>query len=111
MRVLILTPWDNAWIPLYKQVFEEKGHQVRVDPDGSKWQKADVFLHMWAGQTVPRTGAVNIMFMRRYEFFEFDWRNYDWSMIDRLVFCNSFFKDEFDSYFEDCPDGLRQKLS
>lgn len=97
LRVLLLTPWENAWIPLYTKVFEERGHQVRVDQEGSRWRKADVFLHMWAGQTSPRPGAVNLMFLRRYEFFDFDWRKYDWTSVDKLIFCNPALKDIFDN--------------
>ena len=96
LRVLLLTPWENAWIPLYTKVFEERGHQVRVDRDATRWRKADVFLHMWAGQTCPRPGAVNLMFLRRYEFFDFDWEKYDWTSVDKLIFCNSVLKKNFD---------------
>jgi len=99
MRILIVTPWKNAWIPLYTKAFEERGHQVAVDKDAERWSRADVYLHMWAGMSLPRTGAVNLMFMRRFEFFDFDWRGYDWSRVDRLIFCNSFFKSQVDAFF------------
>ena len=100
LRILLLTPWENAWIPLYTKVFAERGHQVRVDHDGSRWRKADVFLHMWAGQTEPRPGAVNLMFLRRYEFFDFAWQKYDWSRVDKLIFCNPALKAQFDRLVE-----------
>jgi glycosyltransferase involved in cell wall biosynthesis len=100
MKVLILTPWKNTWIPYYKKVFEERGHSVRVAHDSKQLIRADVYLHMWACMSYPIPNAVNIMFMRRFEFFEYNWKEYPWDKIDSLVFCNTFFKREFDSYFK-----------
>lgn len=102
--VTILTPWENAWVPLYRKVFEEAGYQVYKS--NTCWGKSDVFLHMWAGKTSPRHGAINIAFLRRYEFFEFDWVRYDWSQFDAIVFCNSFFKKHFDTYIKTVPSYL-----
>jgi len=98
LSVAILTPWNNAWIPLYRRVFEEQGHQVKVmDGRNEMPDHYDVYLHMWAGQTEPVPGAVNLMFLRRFEFFSFNWVGYDWSKIDRLIFCNQHFKNIFES--------------
>lgn len=109
MKVLLITPWNNSWIPLYSKVFEERGHALLVDK--APRLKADCYLHMWAGMTEPVEGAANLMFMRRYEFFDFDWKRYDWSKIDRLIFCNSFFKNQVDAFFASsngptCPTEL-----
>jgi len=106
MRILILTPWKNAWIQHYSKVFEERGHQVKVDHDGKQWQKADVYLHMWTGMSEPKAGAINIMFLRRFEFFEKSWRTFPWERVDRLVFCNSFFQSEFNAVLPDVKTEL-----
>lgn len=105
LRILLITSWDNAWIPHFRLAFEKRGHQVVVikKEDVAHWQLADVVLHMWACVTNPVRGAVNIMFMRRYEFFDYNWHEYDWSKIDKLIFCNDFFKSEFDKQFNKPP--------
>lgn len=84
-KILLLSPWENAWVPLYTQVFKEKGYDVYRDTE-----KPDVVLHMWAYGTDPAEypGAVNIVFMRRFELWEDHWRNLDPAKIDAMVFCN-----------------------
>ena len=97
MKVLMLTPWDNAWIPLYRKVFEERGHEMVVAKNPKEMVEADCVLHMWACLTAPVKGAKNIVFMRRFEFFDTDWEKYPWQYVDQVIFCNDFLRHEFDN--------------
>ncbi len=89
MRVVIYSPWENAWIPLYKAAFEARGHSFErgraKDIEG-----ADIYLHGWADALHPIVpGAVNIVFLRRYELYERDWPKLDWKNVNHLVCCNA----------------------
>jgi SAM-dependent methyltransferase len=84
----IRTPWDNAWIPIYKQIIEEAGHTFQLNQGKGKMLRPDIIFHMWADNVRPLEGAVNYVFMRRYELYSTQWLDYDWAKIDKLIFCN-----------------------
>lgn len=86
MKVVLVTPWDNAWVPLFQHVVERRGHQFELS---TAPRKADVVIHGWAsGSSQPVKGARNIMFLRRYELFDNGLGRVDWSGIDHLVCVN-----------------------
>lgn len=109
MKIAMVAPdWGNSWIPLYTSILEKEGHEVRVvRPDKQSDFDADLGLHMWAAPSVnwyPR----NIMFMRRYEFFTNEWKKFDWSKIETLIFCNEWIKANVEEFFQ--GNGLRTEL-
>ena len=101
---IIAPPWGNSWLDIYPRLFAEAGYSIStISPDEKRIIPPDVGLHMWATNNhliehIPH----NIMFMRRYEFFDTkQWENIDWSRIDHLIFCNTFFKQEMEAYFKE----------
>lgn len=100
MNVLLMTPWQNAWIPHFKRAFEGAGHNFRC----SKWYETDyipdVVIHGWTGDTQPFPDAKNIMFLRRYELFSGGLSKVDWSQIDHLICVNEWIADRARAVFE-----------
>lgn len=89
MKISLMTPWDNAWVPLFKAEIESRGHEYRLNQNGS-----DVYIHGWAsGDTQPIEGARNIYFLRRYELFAGGLHRIDWSKVDALICVNSWIAD------------------
>lgn len=92
MKIALITPWENAWIPLYRAAFERRGHEfivcTRAAPSDS-----DVVLHGWAAGTPPVKGARNIVFLRRYELFDGGLERIDWAHIDDMICVNSWIMD------------------
>jgi glycosyltransferase involved in cell wall biosynthesis len=87
MKVILVTPWENAWVPYFKAAFEARGHEFECRPDAVS---ADVVLHGWAsGDSQPVDGAKNVMFMRRYELFEGGINRVRWPGVDHLICVNS----------------------
>lgn len=96
MRVALVTPWDNAWVPYFRKSIEARGHEFKLyKPDRLLGlEKADVILHGWAsGESQPLRGARNIMFLRRYELFDGGLARVDWTGIDALVCVNTWIRD------------------
>jgi len=100
----IVTLWDNVWVPLYTKALKKRGFGVHVGPLGTLPSPPDVVFHMWADRQIDPavfpSHVVNLLFMRRYEFYYCDWKGYDWSRIDRMFFCNTFIKAQVDEYFK-----------
>lgn len=113
MKVALLTPWENAWIPYFKQSVEARGHEFAVLKRAmpAEWNgdelahtslpkpsDFDVYLHGWAsGDTQPVQGAKNIMFMRRYELFDGGLERVKWGGVSDLICVNSWIKDVAES--------------
>lgn len=112
MKVLILTPWKNAWLPLYRRVFEERGHEVKAGawPKDGKPEKIvrameefahhGVILHMWAapwpgpGRTSYRCNpAAEVVFLRRFELFS-KLEDIRWYQAKRLFVCNTWIAEQ-----------------
>lgn len=90
MRVLLLTPWDNAWVPLFRREVENRGGEFALAKNWNGVSKHDIVIHGWAsGATHPVPGATNIMFMRRYELFAGGMGMVDWKKIDHLICVNT----------------------
>ena len=93
MKVALITPWENAWVPLYKEAIERRGHEFTrlKKPEPGNF---DVVLHGWANHDMPMfTGNRNIMFLRRYELFEPTLSRIDWSRINALICVNSWIRN------------------
>lgn len=99
MRVALITPWANAWIPYFKASFESRGHEfVRAQP--GLMGEADLYLHGWAsGMSQPIKGAKNVMFMRRFELFEGGLDKINWSHIDHLICVNTWIAERVREVF------------
>ena len=94
MKVVLYSPWDNAWVPLYRQEFEKRGHEFVFSKNGTI-HGADVYLHGWADTShAMEPGAKNIMFMRRYELYEMPWaQRTDWKNLSHIVCVNEMVAD------------------
>lgn len=92
MKVSLITPWKNAWIPLYKDAFERRGHEFGVFKDKAP-KDSDIVLHGWAIGTPPVERAKNIVFLRRYELFDGGLSRVNWSRTDELICVNSWIKE------------------
>lgn len=88
MRVALVTPWDNAWVPMYREAFERRGHEFSLlkSPEAGNF---DVVLHGWMHDGPMHTGSRNIMFLRRYELFQGILERVHWNAVDHLVCVNS----------------------
>lgn len=89
MKVALITPWDNAWVPYYEQAFRARGHEFQCWGKADAFTEADIVLHGWTGQGQPVPGARNIMFLRRYELFDGGIARVDWKKVDALVCVNT----------------------
>lgn len=92
MKVSLITPWRNAWVPLYAKAFKERGHRFGVFPSEAP-QDSDIVLHGWAIGTKPVLGAKNIVFLRRYELFDGGLSKIDWGRTDALICVNDWIKE------------------
>jgi glycosyltransferase involved in cell wall biosynthesis len=92
MKVSLVSPWKNAWVPYYKQAFEKKGFDFAHVPDTSTVENSDVVLHGWS-TTQAVKGARNVMFLRRYELFSGDFGKINFKNIDALICVNSWLRD------------------
>lgn len=100
MKIALFSPWDNAWVPYYKQAFEARGHEFSFMKHPMPGDY-DVVLHGWAtGETPLYHGAKNIMFMRRYELFEGGLQKVNWNGVKDLICVNSWIKDIVDGSFQ-----------
>lgn len=92
MRVALVTPWKNAWVPYFKSAFEARGCEFSLGrPDEAVWREPspDVVLHGWTQkESAPVNGAKNLMFLRRYELFDGGLDEVDWSRISGLICVN-----------------------
>lgn len=94
MRVALITPWDNAWVPYFKQSIETRGHEFAVVSSVEKLgEKPDVVIHGWTGQGPVIVGARNVMFLRRYELFGGGISKVRWDHIDALICVNSWIQE------------------
>lgn len=93
MRVLLLTPWQNAWVPYFRSEFESRGATFDLAKKWDMISQPDIVLHGWAGQTQPVPGAKNVMFMRRYELFDGALGRVDWRYVDQLICVNTWIAD------------------
>ena len=100
MKVVLLSPWLNAWVPLYRAAYEARGHEfMHCKTDLAP--HADIYLHAWAtGDTTPRYGSKNYVFMRRYELFAGGLRKVKWKAMDGLVVVNSWIKGVVEEAFK-----------
>ena len=91
MKVTLLTHnWGHPWVEGFKQSFEERGHEYGVFPYG-----ADAYIHAWSdGSTTPADNAVNIFYLRRFEYYTDGPERILWEHVDHLVCVNQWFADQ-----------------
>jgi glycosyltransferase involved in cell wall biosynthesis len=92
MRIALITPWANAWVPYFKQEIESRGHEFVLlkKPEQGNY---DVALYGWANEGRPMIGHRNIVFMRRYELFDGGLYKVDWLNVSDLICVNAWIKD------------------
>lgn len=101
MRVALVTPWDNAWVPYFRKSIEARGHEFALYRPKQELARADVVMHGWAsGDSQPLGGARNVMFLRRYELFDGGLGRVKWDGVDALICVNSWIRDIVQSVFE-----------
>lgn len=100
MKVALITPWDNAWVPYFRKGIEKRGHQFKLSPDTDHAKGSDVVLHAWATGE-PILGARNVYFLRRYELFSGALRKVDWRSADALIVVNSWIKSVVEQDFKE----------
>jgi glycosyltransferase involved in cell wall biosynthesis len=93
MKVALVTPWENAWVPYYKAAVEARGHEFVSAAKVYQVRGADVVLHGWTGQGAAVPGARNIVFLRRYELFDGGISRTDWKNVDALICVNTWIAD------------------
>lgn len=91
MKIALITPWENAWIPHFRNSAERRGHQFIACKTHAPTD-SDAVIHGWATGTPSVKGAKNIVFLRRYELFEGGLTKIDWNRTDALICVNSWFK-------------------
>jgi glycosyltransferase involved in cell wall biosynthesis len=99
MKVALVTPWNNAWVPHFREAFEKRGHQFGVFPKYAP-QDCDIVIHGWATGTPAVNKARNIVFLRRYELFDGGLAKVEWPKIHALVCVNSWFKHVAEEIFK-----------
>ena len=101
MKVSLVTPWTNAWVPYFKAEVQRRGHDfVHVD-DWRAVPASDVVMHGWAswqhaGQ--PVDGARNVYFLRRFELFG-PISGIEWNKVDALIVVNDWIKGKVERMF------------
>jgi glycosyltransferase involved in cell wall biosynthesis len=101
MRVLLLTPWDNAWVPYFRDEFERRGATFALAKSWNGVAQHDLVLHGWAnGMTQPVLGARNVMFLRRYELFDGGLSKVDWKHVDQLICVNTWIAERVREVFK-----------
>ena len=101
MKIALYSPWKNAWVPLYREAFQSRGHEFQHSANGAI-EGADVYLHGWAdGRNPVVPGAKNIVFLRRYELYDAPWTKTDWANVSALVCVNDAIADLVRGYFKE----------
>jgi glycosyltransferase involved in cell wall biosynthesis len=101
VKVALITPWENAWVPYFRNAIERRGHSFELARPG-RVPNVDVVLHGWAsGDSQPVAGARNIVFLRRYELYTGGIGRIDWKKVDALVVVNSWIKGIVEGIFAD----------
>jgi glycosyltransferase involved in cell wall biosynthesis len=92
VKVALLSPWDNAWVPYFRAAFESRGHKFTFMKKPRE-EVFDVVLHGWAtGDTPIYESAKNIVFLRRYELFDGGLAKVQWEDVSDLICVNSWIK-------------------
>ena len=99
MKVALITPWENAWIPYFERVFTNRGHKFAVFPKQAP-SDCDIVIHGWATGTPSVPKARNIVFLRRYELFDGGLAKIDWAKTHSLICVNSWFKQVAETILE-----------
>jgi len=108
MRVYLVTPaWGNSWIEGYKKAAQSKGYSFNHIKPGEAYLFGgkpfpDIVIHGWASkhacpESFPQ--AVNLVFMRRYEYFTGEWRNVKWNHVDCLYCVNHWIAGQMRAIF------------
>ena len=91
MKVALITPWDNAWIPHFERIFVSRGHQFGVFKSQAP-KDSDIVLHGWAAGTPVVPTAKNVVFLRRYELFDGGLTRVNWKHVQALICVSSWIK-------------------
>jgi len=93
MRLQLITPWANSWVPAYHRAF--RGWQVQVSQQPQ--DDGTPILFMWADQTArdfinhAHKRAPWLVVQRRYEAYTSWMSEIDWGKVDHLICVNDFF--------------------
>jgi glycosyltransferase involved in cell wall biosynthesis len=69
LKVALITPWPNVWVPFIGNEVIRRGHTFQIFHPNKVPRDADVLIHGWSmGQ--PVEGPRNVVFMRAFEIYE-----------------------------------------
>lgn len=102
MKITLITPWPNAWIPYFKAEVERRGHSFELLQDWREMGHApDVVIHGWASLDhggPPVAGARNVYFLRRFELYS-TIHTIEWANVDALIVVNSWIRERVKRMF------------
>lgn len=105
MKVALITPWDNAWVPYFKRAIEARGHtfalEKKLSPEFPRIGLFDVVIHCWTENVVIVPDARNIVFLRRYELFTGAIQRVDWNRVDALICVNTWIAEHARAYLKE----------
>jgi hypothetical protein len=100
VRVALVTPWDNVWVPMYRKSYEDRGDEFAVVKRVERWMEGlDLVLHGWC-ESEPLNGPKNVYFLRRYELFDGGIGKVDWGKVSALICVNQWIADRVTEIFE-----------
>jgi glycosyltransferase involved in cell wall biosynthesis len=101
VKVALLTPWPNVWVPFFQREIEKRGHQFKVFRNDKAPSDCDVTIHGWTmGQPMP--GTRNIVFMRAFEIYEDRLlENFHWPAVDHVICVSPFLASILRQWLDD----------
>jgi len=99
MKAILTTPWENAWVPLFRYAFHERGIAMEVRAPSAVHTEGepfpDIVLHGWLRPDNQLwRGAVNIAYLRRYELYGYDLSRIPLHLYDAIICVNDWIADQ-----------------
>lgn len=101
MKVGLVTPWPNVWVPFIGEEVTKRGHAFRIFHPGKVPADADVLIHGWSmGQ--PVEGPRNVVFMRAFEIYEKKLLDgFRWDKADLVICVSPYLSRLLEQYLRD----------
>jgi len=90
MKIGLVTPWPNVWVPMFEAEIKGRGHEFRLFHPHDIVPGGDAYIHGWSISS-PVDGARNVMFMRAYEIYEQGLlEKIQWDLVDHAICVSGF---------------------
>lgn len=101
MKVGLVTPWPNVWVPFIANEVERRGHTFKLFHPTKVANDADVLIHGWSmGQ--PVEGPRNVVFMRAFEIYEDKiLEGFKWDKVQQIICVSPFLASLLEQYLRD----------